>query len=32
MSKPTKTLDDYQVEAYEFLRDRSFAGLFDQPG
>lgn len=32
MNKPTKTLDDYQVEAYEFLVGRKFAGLFDAPG
>lgn len=30
--RPTKTLDDYQVESYNFLRDREFACLFDAPG
>lgn len=32
MSEPLKSLDDYQVESMEFLRDRKFAGLFDAPG
>lgn len=27
-----KTLDEYQIESRDFLRDREFAGLFDAPG
>lgn len=29
---PTKFLDDYQVESFEFLNSRTFACLFDSPG
>lgn len=32
MTKPKKVLDDYQLVSRDFLVERKFAGLFDEPG
>jgi len=32
VTEPQKRLDDYQVESFNFLKERKFAGLFDSPG